>query len=93
MIDKLNESFDFDDIEQDESGIDNSIHGIRILGKIKDSIKNDSSYFVRYQVSDTFEEFVDLGNTFLTPIEDMDVRSNLLTAFTINFLEKVYDEI
>lgn len=59
MIDKLNESFDFDDIEQDESGIDNSIHGIRILGKIKDSIKNDSSYFVRYQVSDTFEEFVD----------------------------------
>lgn len=59
MIDKLNESFDFDDIEQDESGIDNSIHGIRILGKIKDSIKNDSSYFVRYQVSNTFEEFVD----------------------------------
>jgi hypothetical protein len=59
MIEKLNESFDFDDIEQDESGIDNSIHGIRILGKIKDSIKKESSYFVEHQVSNTFEEFVD----------------------------------
>lgn len=59
MIEKLNESFDFDDIEQDESGINNSIHGIRVLGKIKDSIKKESSHFVEHQVSNTFEEFVD----------------------------------
>ena len=39
-----------------------------------------------------FEELID-NNTYLTPIEDEDIKSILLTSFTMNFLEKVYDEI
>ena len=40
-----------------------------------------------------FEETHENNDTYLTPIEDKSLRSSLLTAFTINFLEKVYDEI
>lgn len=40
-----------------------------------------------------FEETQENNDTYLIPIEDKSLRSSLLTAFTINFLEKVYDEI
>ena len=40
-----------------------------------------------------FEEFKDGINTFLTPIEDDNMKGLLLTAFTVNFLDKVYDEV
>ena len=59
MTKKLTEAFDFDDIEQDEINLDNTISGIRILGKIKDSIKKENSYIIRHQISRTFEEFVE----------------------------------
>jgi len=40
-----------------------------------------------------FEETLEGDNTFLTPIENEDMKGLLLTAFTVNFLDKVYDEV
>lgn len=40
-----------------------------------------------------FEEILDNDNVYLTPIEDDDMKGLLLTAFTVNFLDKVYDEV
>ena len=40
-----------------------------------------------------FEEYMEDSNVFLTPIEDEDMKGLLLTAFTVNFLDKVYDEV
>lgn len=38
-----------------------------------------------------FEELKEGNDTFLTPIEDEDMKGLLVTAFTINYLDKVYD--
>ena len=59
MIKKLTEAFDFEDVEQDEHYLENTISGIRLLGDIEESIKNQSLYKVRHQVSDTFDGFVE----------------------------------
>lgn len=40
-----------------------------------------------------FEESMEGSDTFLTPVEDEDMKGLLLTAFTVNFLDKVYDEV
>ena len=40
-----------------------------------------------------FEEYKEGEDTFLTPIEDEDMKGLLLTAFTVNFLDKAYDEV
>ena len=40
-----------------------------------------------------FEESREGDDAFLTPIEDEDMKGLLLTAFTVNFLDKVYDEV
>ena len=40
-----------------------------------------------------FKESMEGENTFLTPIEEEDMKGLLLTAFTVNFLDKVYDEV
>lgn len=40
-----------------------------------------------------FEESKEGENTFLTPIEDEEMKGLLLTAFTVNFLDKTYDEV
>ena len=40
-----------------------------------------------------FEESKEGMDTFLTPIVDEDMKGLLLTAFTVNFLDKVYDEV
>ena len=40
-----------------------------------------------------FEESKEGVDTFLTPIVDEDMKGLLLTAFTVNFLDKVYDEV
>ncbi len=39
-----------------------------------------------------FEETIDGDDVYLLPIEDDGLRGMLLTAFTINYLDKVYDE-
>ena len=40
-----------------------------------------------------FEESKEGNETFLTPIEDDDMKGLLLNAFTVNFLDKVFDEV
>lgn len=40
-----------------------------------------------------FEESLEGDDTFLTPVLDEDVKGLLLTAFTVNLLDKVYDEV
>lgn len=40
-----------------------------------------------------FEESKEDEDTFLTPIEDENMKGLLLTAFTVNYLDKVYDEV
>jgi len=40
-----------------------------------------------------FEEYKEGDDAFLTPIEDEDMKGLLLTAFTVNFLDKAYDEV
>ena len=40
-----------------------------------------------------FEETIDGEDTYLLPIEDENLKGLLLSAFTINYLDKVYDEV
>lgn len=40
-----------------------------------------------------FEETKEGNDTFLAPVEDDDEKKLLVTAFTVNFLDKVYDEV
>ena len=40
-----------------------------------------------------FEEVLMDNETYLLPIDDMKKKNSLLTAFTINYLDKVYDEV
>lgn len=40
-----------------------------------------------------FEETLEDDNVFLTPVEDDNMKGLLLTAFTVNFLDKAYDEV
>ena len=40
-----------------------------------------------------FEESKDGVDIFLTPVVDDSVKNLLLTAFTTNFLDKVYDQV
>ena len=40
-----------------------------------------------------FEEYKEGEDTFLTPIEDEDMKGLLLTACTVNFLDKAYDKV
>lgn len=69
---------------------------------LDETLLNDTKYYFGVRLNDKeeptnnylfFEESIDNDNTYLTPIEDNNIKSVLLTSFTINFLEKVYDEI
>lgn len=40
-----------------------------------------------------FKEFKDNIDNYLIPIEDESMKKLLTTAFTVNFLDKVYDEV
>ena len=40
-----------------------------------------------------FEEIKDNDNTYLVPVIDENMREALLTTFTVNYLDKVYDEV
>lgn len=40
-----------------------------------------------------FEEIREGNDTFLAPVEDEDEKKLLITSFTVNFLDKVYDEV
>lgn len=38
-----------------------------------------------------FEEIIEDNDTYLNPIDDENMKKILITAFTINYLDKVYD--
>lgn len=40
-----------------------------------------------------FEETKDGEDTYLAPVEEENMKQLLLTVFTVNYLDKVYDEV
>lgn len=69
---------------------------------LDETVLNDTKYYYGLRLNQQeeptnhylfFEESIDNDKTYLIPIEDEDIKRVLLTSFTINFLEKVYDEI
>jgi len=40
-----------------------------------------------------FEESIGDNDIFLTPVNEKNMKGLLLTVFTVNFLDKVYDEV
>lgn len=68
----------------DETILDNNKYyfGLRLTDK--DELTNNYLFF---------EEYKENNGTFLTPISDKNMKGLLLTAFTVNFLDKVYDEV
>ena len=40
-----------------------------------------------------FEEVKEGNDTFLAPVEDDNEKKLFITAFTVNYLDKVYDEV
>lgn len=40
-----------------------------------------------------FQEVINGKDTYLIPVENEDMKGVLLTSFTINYLDKVYDEV
>ena len=69
---------------------------------LEETLLNNSKYYLGLKLNNNeeptnnylfFEELIDNDNIYLTPIVDEDVKSVLLTSFSMNFLEKVYDEI
>ena len=69
---------------------------------LEETLLNNNKYYLGLRLNKNeeptnnylfFEELINNDNTYLTPIEDEDIKSVLLTSFTMNFLEKVYDEI
>ena len=69
---------------------------------LDETLLNDSKYYFGLRLNEKeeptnnylfFEESIDNNDTYLTPIEDNNIKNVLLTLFTIDFLEKVYDEI
>lgn len=40
-----------------------------------------------------FEETKDGEDTYLAPVEEEKLKKLLITAFTVNYLDKVYDEV
>lgn len=69
---------------------------------LEETLLNNVKYYFGLRLSENeeptnnylfFEESKEGIDTFLTPIEDEDMKGLLLTAFTVNFLDKVYDEV
>ena len=69
---------------------------------LEETLLNNNKYYLGLKLNKNeeptnnylfFEELVESNNTYLTSIVDDNVKSVLLTSFTMNFLEKVYDEI
>ena len=40
-----------------------------------------------------FEEVKNEGETYLDPVDDESIKKLLITVFTANYLDKVYDEV
>ena len=68
----------------DETILDNNKYyfGLRLTNN--DELTNNYLFF---------EELKEGNDTYLTPISEKNMKGLLLTAFTVNFLDKVYDEV
>lgn len=69
---------------------------------LDETVLNNVKYYFGLRLSENeqptnnylfFEEYQEGVDTFLAPVEEEDVKGILLTAFTTNFLDKVYDEV
>jgi len=69
---------------------------------LDETLLNDTKYYFGLRLNEKeeptnnylfFEESIEGTDTFLTPIEEDDIKGLLLTAFTVNFLDKTYDRI
>lgn len=69
---------------------------------LEETILNNNKYYLGLRLNKNneptnnylfFEETINNNNIYLTPIEDENIKSVLLTSFTMNFLEMVYNEI
>lgn len=69
---------------------------------LDNKLVEDTNYYFALRLDDKenptnyylfFEEVNDDGETFLLPVEDDETKSLLLTFFTINYLDKVYDKV
>lgn len=63
---------------------------------------NNKTYYYALRLDDKeepmniylfFEQIIDGDNTYLLPVEDNNLRGLLLTTFTVDYLDKVYDEV
>ena len=68
----------------DETIIDNSKYYFGLRLNYKDEPTNNYLFFT---------EDKDNNDVYLTPVNDENMKKMLLTAFTVNFLDKVYDEV
>ena len=62
---------------------------------------NDKKYYFGLRLDDReeptnkylfFEEIKDSGDIYLLPVEEEEMKGLLLTVFTVNYLDKAYDE-
>ena len=68
----------------DETIIDNNKYYFGLRLNDKDEPTNNYLFF---------SEDKDNNDIYLTPVNDENMKNMLLTAFTVNFLDKVYDEV
>ncbi len=68
----------------DETTIDNNKYYFGLRLSDKDEPTNNYLFFT---------EDKDGKDIYLTPVNDDDMKTMLLTAFTVNFLDKAYDEV
>lgn len=69
---------------------------------LDETLLNDTKYYFGLRLDKNeeptnnylfFEESKEGNDTFLAPVEDENEKKLLVTAFTVNFLDKVYDEV
>lgn len=85
MVDKIVElENDKSYVLLDETQLDNTKYYFGLRLNEKEEPTNNYLFF---------EESKEGANTFLTPVEEDEMKGLLLTAFTVNFLDKVYDEV
>lgn len=69
---------------------------------LDETILNDVTYYYGIKLDDNeeptasylfFEEIKDDDNVYLYRVEDEKLKGVLLTSFTINYLDMIYDEV
>ena len=72
----------------------------KAISILDSKILDDVNYYFGLRLDDKeeptnnylfFEEIIEDNDTYLNPIDDENMKKILITAFTINYLDKVYD--